>query len=337
MRIPGCCRSSRADTGLMWLTCHSRAARAARRWFDSLHPAPDLLIALTHMGLEADRALAETLPELDLIIGGHSHSRLQEPISVGPVLIAQAGSRLQNIGRLRLEVERGKIVSHDYELLPLYADGIRADPELQRLSAHYAREIDELYAEVLGELVLPFERRGDASNVGIWLSEVLADGTGADFGLINNGGIRRDVPAGPITRLHVAEMLPFQNYVTTFVLTGEQLLAVLQRHVERVAEGGRGRLQIGHLEARWTREGNSVRLVRARCRGEEIDPRRRYVGASVDFVVISQADAYLGMEPAEVRILPDLLAGFIEERLRQAKRIEVRADARLSELGGSKP
>lgn len=74
----------------------------AREWAIRLRPEVDLLIALTHLGIQQDRLLAEACPELDLIIGGHSHTPLESPERVGRVWIAQSKPFARGIGILQL-------------------------------------------------------------------------------------------------------------------------------------------------------------------------------------------------------------------------------------------
>lgn len=87
----------------------SRAARFSAYVFDppveagaqlarKLRPACDLLIALTHTGLRADKELAQAAPGIDIIIGGHSHDRLEEPLACGPVAIVQTGCYGRSVG-----------------------------------------------------------------------------------------------------------------------------------------------------------------------------------------------------------------------------------------------
>jgi 2',3'-cyclic-nucleotide 2'-phosphodiesterase (5'-nucleotidase family) len=75
---------------------------AAREWATRLRPQVDLLIALTHLGITGDRRLAEACPELDLIIGGHSHTPLETPERVGHVWIVQSKPFGRGIGILQL-------------------------------------------------------------------------------------------------------------------------------------------------------------------------------------------------------------------------------------------
>lgn len=82
-----------------------------------LRPQVDLLIALTHIGLQRDIQLAKSSPTFDLIIGGHSHSVLEQPLYEGDVAIVQAGSHARFVGRV--EVEMANPVRIEGRLIPL--------------------------------------------------------------------------------------------------------------------------------------------------------------------------------------------------------------------------
>jgi 5'-nucleotidase len=80
------------------------------------------LVALSHLGLKTDRALAEAVPRLDLILGGHSHDRLDEPVYVGRVPIVHAGPYGEYVSRTELQHDAGgRSVIEDFALLPLLA------------------------------------------------------------------------------------------------------------------------------------------------------------------------------------------------------------------------
>jgi hypothetical protein len=78
------------------------AEKAAKDWIPRLRREADLVIAVTHQGFEADRALAEKVPGIDLIIGAHTQSFLQNPIQVGSTWIVQSSYRNQHPGTIRL-------------------------------------------------------------------------------------------------------------------------------------------------------------------------------------------------------------------------------------------
>lgn len=88
---------------------------AALRVSEELRSHCDLLIALTHLGIRQDQALAEADGRIDLILGGHSHTVLTEPLQIGPTWICQGGSHGRYIGRYTWKMGRGLIES---ELLP---------------------------------------------------------------------------------------------------------------------------------------------------------------------------------------------------------------------------
>ncbi len=89
--------------------------KAARQQIADLRPRVDVLVGLTHIGFRQDQALAEACPELDLIIGGHSHTDLLEPAVVNGVPILQVYAFAFFAGIARLEVEGGRVVLAHWE------------------------------------------------------------------------------------------------------------------------------------------------------------------------------------------------------------------------------
>jgi 5'-nucleotidase len=85
--------------------------RVGAEMAERLRPQVDLLIALTHIGLKQDIELAKRAPQIDLIIGGHSHSVLEEPQREGRVAIVQAGSYARFVGRVEVEFAERTCIS----------------------------------------------------------------------------------------------------------------------------------------------------------------------------------------------------------------------------------
>jgi 5'-nucleotidase len=85
--------------------------RVGAEMAERLRPQVDLLIALTHIGLKQDIELAKRAPQIDLIIGGHSHSVLEEPQREGRVAIVQAGSYARFVGRVEVEFAEQTTIS----------------------------------------------------------------------------------------------------------------------------------------------------------------------------------------------------------------------------------
>lgn len=96
----------------------------------------DLIVVLSHAGFEADQALAETVPGIDVIVGGHSQTLLQAPVQVGRTLIVQGGKNSEHLGRLTLNLKNSRIQTFTHTLIPLDST-VTADPAMERLVTGY--------------------------------------------------------------------------------------------------------------------------------------------------------------------------------------------------------
>jgi 5'-nucleotidase/UDP-sugar diphosphatase len=106
---------------------------------DKLRKNCDYLIVISHSGLNRDRELAKVFPEIDLIIGGHSQDKLEEPDTIGKTLIVQAGESGYYLGILNLLFKGKKCISYTNHLR-LLDDTIKNDPEIQEIISQYRRE-----------------------------------------------------------------------------------------------------------------------------------------------------------------------------------------------------
>lgn len=266
----------------------------------ALDPVTDLLVVLTHNGVDGDRELAAALAGagIDVIVGGHSHTRLRQPELVAGILIVQAGSALTNLGRLDLRVEDDRVAGYDGRLVSLWADSLAASGELDGIAAlaqGYEDRVRAEYGRVLGTLAADLRRGRGESALGDWLADVLREAADADVGLINSGGIRRDLVAGPVTALHIHEVLPFANSLVTVRLSGAELAAVADWNAAAQVSGDHGILQISGLAYAIApgAEGAPARAVEVTVGGRPLDPAASYLVAMPDFVAM-MAPVYLG-------------------------------------------
>lgn len=111
---------------------------AARRMVAALRPQADLVILLSHLGIDTDRQLAAAVPGIDLIVGGHSHTRIDRPETVGGTLIVHDHERGRVLGRLDLDVEAGKVAASRYRPIPVGGEG-GEDPEVAAIVDRYAK------------------------------------------------------------------------------------------------------------------------------------------------------------------------------------------------------
>mgnify|MGYP001247372967 CR=1 FL=1 len=199
----------------------------------------DILICLSHAGVDIDKELARQFPELDLVIGGHSHTMLDTPYvePASGVTVAQAGGKGAMLGKLDLQFDRTsrRIVGIAGELVPLVADlpGLpAADPFLVARVNRWTEPVANQMAQIYGRTTVALTRSNLAaapasSLLGNWLCDIMRAKTGAQIAFHNRAGIRADIPAGPITERHLYEVSPFGNKLAVLRLTGEQVRAVV--------------------------------------------------------------------------------------------------------------
>lgn len=297
-----------------------------------LDPLTDLIVILSHNGFKADSLLAESIgPEVDVIIGGHSHHRLIEPVKVNRKIIVQAGSEWRYLGRLDLVVAADTLLSYQYQLIPLWNEGIETDPELETEVKKFQQMIDEQYGRVIGELKTSWRRSSnDESNIGNFITDCMRQYSQVDFALINSGGIRKDLSAGPITKLDIKNILPFNNSIVKFQVTGEQVLGILRTNAQAAAAGSSGILQVSGLTYEWkVNSDGTVTILNAKIGNQSIESNKIYSGATVDFVV-SNADKYLGFIPSQAIDLMIPLSDVVMKAIEQKKKIDSKVEGRIS-------
>ncbi len=263
---------------------------------ERLDPETDVIVALTHIGLDADRALAAAVSGLDVIVGGHSHTPLYEAEEVSGVIIVQAGSYGRSLGQLRLKVVDDEVVSSHailHDLIP-EAQPQPASADVLELVATYEAQIDAAYGEVIGEATSTLSSRyAGESSLGNWITDVLRESTGADIGLYNSGGLRADLRHGSLTLRSIYEVFPFGNAVVTFTITGEQLVRVLLANAAVQAGHEGGMISMSGVSGSWHRVLGAPELRDLEVNGEPLAIDATYVVATNSYVA-DQADRYLG-------------------------------------------
>jgi 5'-nucleotidase/UDP-sugar diphosphatase len=281
-------------------------------YVDELRPKTDLVIALTHQGVDEDSVLAASVTGLDMIVGGHSHTRLKTPRVVNGVYIVQAGSNTENLGIVTLTVDNHDLSDVKGQLLQLWAETKRPPSAVSAIVDSMQAEIEKEYSEVIGVLHGDWVRGGSESAIGSYITEAQREAVHADVGFMNIQGIRKDLVAGPIHKKDLFEALPFRNILATFQLTGSQLRTVLQ-HALR----GRPLLHLSGITGSWTmRKDSTIELRDLRVNGNPLDENRAYSCVASDYL-IGEAQRYLGLVPTGVIYLQRTLFETVEERIRQ--------------------
>lgn len=197
-------------------------------------PEVDAVIALTHLGVEADQRLAQAVPQIDLIVGGHSHTALQEAVYRNSTPIVQSGCYAHNVGFLELlvdtEADQLKVVS--YRLLP-NLDSVGNDPEILAIAEKYAVELRPILERVATDVSSVISKAPGQGNVDTPLANLIADAfraqTQADVALYNRGGVRSDMASGPLSVGDIHKLFPFDDPVVVLKMSGAALGSVIEQ------------------------------------------------------------------------------------------------------------
>lgn len=312
----------------------------ARELVQELDPVSDVIVFLTHQGLEADRRLARAIPEIDVIVGGHSHTLLKSPIKVGNTLIVQAGSDLLHLGRLDLIIQDDRITSYRGQVIPLLPppEALTPSAPLFDLVTQLEAEVDILYGRVIADIQIPLIRQqSQESNIGDWLAELIRQGARTQIGLINGGGIRRDIPAGPLTLRKLKGTMPFDNKLATFTLTGAELKDLALHNAQVSLNAKQGILQIAGFSYVYQVKDGVPSILELRVGGEPVNPEALYSVASSDYVVFSQPFKYLGLAPSERQLRAEGVFDTMVKAIGEGSTVRVGVDGRMKEHHPNEP
>ena len=258
-----------------------------------------VIVALTHLGFDADEQLAQAVPEINVIVGGGSHNRVATAHQIGRTLIVQAGAFGSDVGRLDLHVdEAGNVVTQHHGLITLDHDVFGGDPAAKRVveaqENPFRSQLDEHIAEAVAPIVRaqtlagPNPRRCDQQSPADSLfADILRRETGSDFALLPGVGYGVAIPSGPITAQALRNLLPDDDAVVTMKLTGAQILAVLEQSVENTSTDDPqkrvgGMIQVSGLQFAYDWQNKTrdhITSVRV-ANGEALDPKKVYTVAT---------------------------------------------------------
>lgn len=209
-----------------------------------------LIVVLSHLGLDDDLAVARTFSDIDLILGGHHHVAINPPLVVtnevtGKLIpVVHSGAFSKFVGRLDLVVRDGKLVSHDYALFPVDS-AVPVSPHVQEVLEEYSDILEQKYNldQVLGVAETDLTRYGTTggdSMLGNFAADAIRfyQGVETEIALSNTLGIRADISPGDITLDDVYNSFPFDNTITTMYLTGREVQELLDYVSSRSSERG---------------------------------------------------------------------------------------------------
>lgn len=255
----------------------------------------DIIVLVSHMGIDEDRELAETYPEIDLILGGHNHVALDPPLVITNAVtgkripLVDSGAFSKYVGRLDIVVQDGVILSTDYTLFPI-DDSIPEDPKIAGLLQEYQEILDDALNidQVLGyaeEQLNRYGSTGGDSMLGNFTAEAMRafPGVETEIALTNTLGIRSDIPVGDITIDTLFNTMPFDNTITTMFLSGREIQETLDFATARSSERGcQSQIQVAGIA--FTMDCNAQVAVDILINGVPLDQNGVYEMATNNYI-----------------------------------------------------
>jgi sulfur-oxidizing protein SoxB len=264
----------------------------------------ELVVVISHNGMDVDRKMASLVEGIDCIFGGHTHDAEAVAVEVrrpsgGMTLVTNAGSHGKFLGVMDFDVRGGKMVGYKYKLLPVFSDLLPADPDMEALIAKLRAPYESKLTEVLAHTEGVLYRRGNFN--GTW-DQLIVDAMLAVRGgdIAFSPGFRWGgslLPNSPITREDMMTQLAITYpYCTLTEMTGETVKNVMEDVCDNLFnpdpyyQQGGDMVRVGALEytcAPNEKMGNRIQDMR--LKGKPIDPKKTYKVAG--WAPVQQASA----------------------------------------------
>ena len=329
----------------------SPAVEAAQAEIDRLtEEGVNKIVLLTHVGITADKRLAEELTGVDLIIGGHSHTLLGDmegaegpyPTVVNDVPIFTAYAYGKYLGEIDVTFDDDGNVTEISGQPRLLDASVAEDEEAKARIEEVAQPLEELRQEVVAESTGPIEGsrevcRAQECEMGNLVADAMLDRVadqGVQVAIANGGGLRASIDEGEVTMGEVLTVLPFQNTLSTFEVTGQTLIDALENGASQMEEGAGRFAQVAGMS--YTVDPSAEvgsRISEVMVGGEPIDPEATY-GAVSNNYVRNGGDGYAMFVDAEnaYDFGPDL-ADVTAEYLAENTPYEPYTDGRITVTG----
>ncbi|MEH2000946.1 MAG: bifunctional metallophosphatase/5'-nucleotidase [Nostoc sp.] len=315
-------RSAVVRVGLIGITLDSNRPKyvsytdpitTAKQQVSTLKGKVDIIIAITHQSIEDDRKLAETVPEIDIILGGHEHENIQQwrGRDFTPIFKADANARTVYVHQLSYDtINRSLIIKS--QLVPI-TDKIPDEPKTAKIVKEWLERGYQAFRangfepnQEIGQLTFALDGlESSVRNKSTKLTELIAEAMlqevpDADLAVFNSGSIRIDdvIPPGPITQYDVIRILPFGGKVVAVEISG----ALLQRVLDQgQANKGTG----GYLQtAKVSQQANSRSWL---IQGQPLDPKRTYKIAINDFLISGKEKGldFLNLQQPGIKLIAE--------------------------------
>lgn len=302
----------------------------------------DLVVAVTHIGAvkenekTTDYELAAASKDIDIIIGGHSHTviptdnsdpkfpSIVENAEGRPVMVCQTGKYGRYLGYIKINLDNlAAETPADFrkELIPV-TDRFpkeKLDAKMDAFIEQYRSQLRAVDEHVIGraaESMKSYDRVGRyvnwSADFAKWYGDLKVDSLqragvalpDVDFAMMNVGGIRHDMPKGNVTEGEILSTFPFSNHVVLLKIKGEDFIEAM-----RIAASKGGESVSDEIRVVTDGKGN---LVRVTLNDEEMDPEREYLMSTIDYLAWGNDD-FVSLANGEIvwRDAPEMSAAVI--------------------------
>lgn len=269
----------------------------------------DVIILLSHLGMNLDKVIAANIPGIHAIIGGHDHRITQQPVIVQnpegkPVVIVQVGSFYSGLGRLDLSIDNGNVALSAFQYIPIdenipeypdvkaVVDGLKADFE-SVYGPMFSQQVATVDADFEEELTDLSGTGSTKTAVGCLVTKSLRQATGTDIAITVGGATAQKLWKGPITGADVFRMISYGfnttdglgYHIATFDMTGTALYAALEYTLSDLSSDELF-AQTAGLE--FTFDASAApysRIQSITVLGQPLDPTHTYSVTSNQFIV----------------------------------------------------
>jgi 5'-nucleotidase len=266
----------------------------------------DLTVLLTHIGYESDLELAGLLkPDwgVDMIIGGHSHTFLEKPGKVNNILVVQAGTGTDQIGRFDITVDddTNSVLDYSWKLVNINKSVAKPDTKLADYINSFKTEVDRKYNTMITRFTrtLTHPKRETETELGNFFADAFAAKSGSDVVLVGSGSIRVKQMGPVVTLSDIMTAFPYDDTLTEYEISGADLIRLFSWIMRPKNRDGEGECYQVNSRVKAGYNDSQNMLKELAVDGNSVMPDNSY-NVCLQGYHFSNSQKYLGITNAEL-------------------------------------
>jgi 5'-nucleotidase len=301
----------------------------------------DLTILLTHIGFESDIELAKLLkPQwgVDMIIGGHSHTILDQPADINNILISQAGTGPDQVGRYDIVVDddTNSIVQYNWQLIQINDSLAEPDKALQQFIDSFKETVDRKYNTIICKFakVLTHPQREVETALGNLIADAFSEISECDVMLVGSGSIRVKEMGPLVTLKDFKGCFPYDDSLNRFTIDGSKLFRIFSHFMRKDNRNGEGECYQVNKKIRAAYDDNRQKLVSLSVKGKPVTKEENYT-ICIQGYHLNNCSAYLNITNEELvenknhKVISTSAQEVLEEYLRNNQNLGAEIEGRL--------